>query len=94
MDIFFLFFSYLLSVITPQLKKHIVSVSRPFKKNCMAYTKEHRPLHATETHFQIIALRHSNAALTIDVPFSRCYLLDNNKKFKNIIFIIGKIVVH
>ena len=49
----FLFFSYLSSVISPQLKKHTGSffihisfVSQPFKRKIVWCTKEYRPLHA------------------------------------------------
>ena len=80
----FLFFSYLSSVITPQLKTHTVSVlsiSLSFlnhlKKILYGALKNTNLYMLEKTHFRIVALRHSNAAPTIDIPFSRFDLLDN-----------------
>ena len=81
---FFIFFSHLSSLITPQLKKHTISVSsisllflNHFENKLYGELKNTDLYMLLKTHFQIIALRHSNTAPTIDVPFSRFDLLDN-----------------
>ena len=82
--LFFLFFSYLSSIITPQLKKNTVSVSsislsflNHLNKKLYGSLKNTKIYMLLKTHFQIIALRHSNSTPTIDVPFLTFDLLDN-----------------
>ena len=90
------FFSYLSSVITPQLKKHTVSVSPitfsildHFKQNSYGAQLDANLYVLSKPHFMIFALRSSKAAPTKHVPFSRFSHLDNykkNYKITNLIF--------
>jgi len=54
-----------------------ISISQPFKKKmyvALLYTHFYM---LEKTHFRIVALKHSKAAPTLDVLFSRFNVLDN-----------------